>query len=183
MTSTLFFIALFFHLIFLIVGFGSVILIDLFGLLWMIKKVPLVKIVEVARVTQYTIWAGWFGLVASGLVLITQKGYLDNLTQIKLFFVVLLGLNGIFLHFRKKEMEQTVAMGKNALTQLQLFRASFNSFISQLGWWSAIIIGFAHRHIEHTINWPSQPILVMVVIILGLLILGSIGELIFKGKK
>lgn len=50
---------LFIHLISLIVGFGSVIVIDTFGFLWLLKKVKLTFVNRVANVTQPLIWIGW----------------------------------------------------------------------------------------------------------------------------
>src|SRR3989344_2543365 len=97
-----FYIALFIHLSSLIMGFGAVMVIDTFGFLWLLRKVTLETVVKVAHITQMLIWFGWVGLVASGLFLIIAKGYVDNLTQLKLFFVLILGLNGIALHFLKQ---------------------------------------------------------------------------------
>jgi hypothetical protein len=105
MDTPVFYIFLFLHLISLIVGFGAVFVIDTFGLLWLVKKVPITRVVSVARITQVLIWIGWAGLVISGTVLISIKHHIDSLTVIKLFFVLLLGLNGLYLHFTKKNFE------------------------------------------------------------------------------
>lgn len=58
---------LFIHLISTIVGFGAVIVIDVWGFLWIINKQKLSQVMSVARVTQILIWIGFFGLVLSGL--------------------------------------------------------------------------------------------------------------------
>src|SRR5258706_6829310 len=102
MNSLVFYIFLFVHLACLILGFGAVMVTDFFGLLWALKKVPLSTVGEVAHHTEKLIWLGWSGLVVSGVGLIVSKGYVDNLTMIKLFFVFMIGANGIFLHAIKK---------------------------------------------------------------------------------
>jgi len=80
MASLSFYIFLFIHLISLIIGFGSVIVIDVFGLLWVLRKVDLKLVDKVAGITQKLIWIGWGGLVLSGIGLISIKGYIDNLS-------------------------------------------------------------------------------------------------------
>lgn len=106
MDSTHFYIALFAHLVSLIVGFGSVLAIDTFGLLMLLRRQPLSQVKKVANATQVLIWAGWLGMAISGLNLIILKGCADNPTKIKLFFVIMIGLNGVFLHYIKKALDK-----------------------------------------------------------------------------
>ncbi len=180
MDTPLFFILLFIHVTSFIVGFGAVIVIDMFGSLWILKKVKLSQVNFVAGITQRLIWVGWTGLVLSGIGLILHKGYVDNLTMIKLFFVALLGLNGLFLHFIKKSTEH---IGDNdEMPALARFRITLASAISQMGWWGAIIIGFVHRHIAHTINTPSNPIMWIIGILLAIGAIALIGESLLRPK-
>ncbi len=162
MDTTIFYVALFVHLSCLILGFGSVMVIDTFGLLWLFKKAKMSFIMKVAETTQKLIWVGWSGMILSGLILITSKGYVDNLTKIKLFFVLMVGINGILLHRLKKWSEQ---IGDNPVPPRLFFRTMLSTAISQTGWWGALLIGFLHRHIEHTITWPANPYLWMFAII------------------
>lgn len=181
MDTTIFYIALFVHLVSLIMGFGAVMVIDSFGLLWLLKKVKLEFLRRVADVTQILIWIGWCGLVLSGIVLITIKGYIDNLTTIKLFFVFMLGLNGIFLHYLKQEIKKVEQ--SNKIKPIFKFRMFLASFISQLGWWGAMTIGFLHRHWQHNIAWPANP-WGYIIGIIGLIgIIGIIGELSLREKS
>ena len=181
MTEPIFYIALFAHLVFLIMGFGAVIVIDSFGLLMVLGKTRLDLVKKVADITQRLIWIGWIGMIASGLVLITMKGYVDNLTKIKLFFVVLVGLNGVYLHIIKKALGRYGSMKE--IPAIWKFRIGLASFISQMGWWGALFIGFVHRHIEHNIPWPANPWIVMVGIVSGLLALWIAGETAFRKKN
>ncbi|OGE81505.1 MAG: hypothetical protein A3H72_02760 [Candidatus Doudnabacteria bacterium RIFCSPLOWO2_02_FULL_48_8] len=174
MDSFVFYAFLFVHLVSLVTGFGAVIVIDTFGLLWVLKKRDLTAVNQVADVTQKLIWIGWFGLVFSGIGLITIKGYMDNLTWIKLFFVLMLGINGIYLHLLKKSL--VGAQASNIVSPIYKFRIGFASFISQLGWWGALTIGFVHRHWRHEINWPQTPAIWMSGIITFLIIIYVIGQ-------
>ncbi|MDQ3076797.1 MAG: hypothetical protein M3Q63_01975 [bacterium] len=182
MNTPLFYIALFIHIVSFITAFGAVIGIDFAGTLWMLKKIPLKTVSTIASVTQKLIWIGWIGLVLSGIVLIYHKGFIDELTWIKLFFVAMLGLNGIFLHFIKKS---TDALGDvNELPAKIIFRTALASTISQLGWWGAITIGFVHRHIEHYIPYPPHPwpLLIMIIILITICVAALIGESVTNKK-
>jgi hypothetical protein len=181
MDSTIFYIALFFHLAFLIVGFGSVLVIDTFGLMWLLKRKKLSEVTQTANLTQILIWIGWCGMIASGAVLIYLKGYVDNLTKIKLFFVLMVGFNGIYLHHIKKAMAKISDSEK--LPTLLLFRITLATIISQVGWWGAILIGFIHRHIAHDIPLPSNPYTYIFIISGIFLGAAAAGELAFRNQN
>ncbi len=181
MYSAEFYIALLIHLVSLIVGLGSVLVIDAFGVLWLTKRVTLVSVVKVANVTQELIWLGWFGLVFSGIPLILIKGSVDNLTLIKLFLVVLVGLNGLFLHHIKKRF-QSIVRYHGTVSPRDEFHIGFATLISQVGWWGAVIIGFAHRHIAHRMDWPENPWPYMITSIIVIITTFYAGETIFHGK-
>lgn len=151
-----FYVFLFVHLISLVTGFGAVIVIDTFGLCWLLSLfgVDIVLVKRVANITQRLIWLGFVGLIVSGIPMLVLKGHVDALTQVKLFMVLMVGLNGVFLHLIKKQMDSVVK--DTDVTPKLMFKISFASFISQFGWWSALTIGFLHRHWKHTIPWPAH---------------------------
>lgn len=174
MIISAFAIKIFIHIVSMIVGFGAVIVIDTFGLLWIIKKVKLSQVNFVANITQKLIWIGWVGLVLSGTALLWEKGFIDNLTWIKLFFVALLGLNGIFLHFIKKSSQHlTDDMEMPALIR---FRITLASTISQAGWWGALVIGVLHHEVSSRIDWPTNPFVWIISILLSIGIVALVGE-------
>jgi hypothetical protein len=181
MYTTNFFIALFIHLISLIIGFGAVLVVDTFGALMIFKKRSLETVRKVANVTQPLIWLGWTGMVASGIYLILVKGYVDNLTLIKIFFVFGIGVNGFFLHKIKKYL-QTVQTVED-ISPIFAFRIFVTSAISQVGWWGALIIGFAHRHIQHNIPWPENPWNYIAGIFFTFFLTWALGEAIIKFYK
>ncbi len=180
MDTTLFFVVLFGHLASLVLAFGAVLVVDVFGLLWMVRRKTLSEVFRVAGVTQALIWIGWFGLVATGIPLLIMKGLVDQLTLLKLFLVAMVGLNGLFLDRIKKAGEK-VPDGTTPPAGL-IFRMGLATAVSQLGWWGATIIGFYHRHVEHVIRWPRRPVLWMAGISLAIAAAYVAGALLFKGK-
>jgi hypothetical protein len=179
MNTPIYLILLFGHIISLIVGFGAVIVVDTFGLLWLLKwwGVDLGLVRRVAVITQRLIWVGFTGLVLTGLPMIIMKGAVSDLTKIKLFLVLMVGLNGIFLHTIKKSLD---ALGDNiiAVPARIYFRISLASGISQLGWWGATAIGFYNREVGVPMAWSEYyvPVIGLIVFVIG--ITWTVGELI-----
>lgn len=179
MYETQYYVVLFVHLISLIIGFGAVFVIDIFGLLWLLKwwGVDLNLVRRVASITQRLIWIGFIGLVLSGIPLLIMKGKVSDMTKIKLFLVVLVGLNGFFLHYIKKGLD---SLGENiqAVPAKYYFRIGLASGISQLGWWGASAIGFYNRHIGQPVSWTEYYIPIMGIIVFVIGMTWTIGELI-----
>lgn len=181
MEDTPFFIALMIHLFGLILGLGSVVVTDLFGLLWIFNHVKFPQIVRISAKTEKFIWAGWFILVGAGIPLIIIKGVIDNLMILKLFFVGIIAINGIFLHVIHKQLKKYIYV--DGVPKILMFRLILAISISQIGWWSAFVIGFLHRHVQTVINWPDYPYLVCFIILASFLAIWAIGESICKMKK
>jgi len=178
--SSSFFVALIIHLFGLILGLGSVLVTDLFGLLWILNHVRFPQVVRVSSKTEKFIWAGWLILVGAGIPLILIKGFVDNLMVVKLFFVGVIAVNGVFLHIIHKALERY--MHSENIPKIIIFRLTLAIVVSQLSWWSAFTIGFLHRHVESIINWPNHPYLVCSLILTGFLIIWGIGERIIKSN-
>ncbi|MGD2169302.1 MAG: hypothetical protein PVI40_03580 [Chlamydiota bacterium] len=181
MNTVPFFISLFFHIVGLVLAFGSVIVTDLFGLLWIFNRIRFPHLVSISNETKNFIWLGWVIMIMSGIPLIYLKGEIDNLMVIKLFFVALIGINGVFLH-KIHEKIQNYKKGEH-VPNITMFHLVLGLFISQLAWWCALAIGFVHRHIQSVINWPPFPFLVCISIAVGLIIIWKVGERVFNEKK
>jgi hypothetical protein len=181
METTPFFIFLFIHLCGLILGFGSVIVTDLYGSLWVLNRVRFPQVVRVSGVTEKFIWAGWGLMVLAGIPLVLLKGVVDNLMIIKLFFVILVGINGIPLHLLHKKVKG-YKEGDDIPT-IVMFRLMLLLLVSQLGWWSAMLIGFLHRHVQTIINYPDTPYLISGLILTAILIIWATGEMLLRAKK
>ncbi len=174
METAPFFILLFLHLAGLILGFGSVLVTDLYGLLWIRDRVRFRQLVHVSGITEKFIWAGWGLMVVSGIPLVFLKGEVDNLMILKLFFVVLIGLNGVALGLLHKRI-RGYSEGDHAPASV-LFRLALALGISQIAWWGAFLIGFLHRHVWTIIDWPDSPWLWLGAIAAAILALWLGGE-------
>jgi hypothetical protein len=181
MDTAPFYLLLFIHLASLILGFGSVLVTDLYGLLWIWDRLRFREVVRMSGVNARFIWIGWSGMVLSGVPLILLKGEIDQLMIVKLFFVALIGLNGIPLHFLQKKMEE---LGRGAAVPgVFMFRLTLSLLVSQLGWWGAMTIGFLHRHVWSVIEWPDRPWLVPTLIVVGFLLVWGGGEAFFRWRS
>jgi len=180
MESTEFFILLFFHLSFLILAFGSVLVTDLYGMLWIFDRLRFKRIVRLSGVTKKFILTGWFGMVITGIPMILMKGEVDQLMVIKIALVALVGMNGYPLHLMHEKIKEFKE--DDVVPAIHIFRLSLALTVSQAGWWGAILIGFLHRHVESVINWPEQPWLYIGLLIATFLTIWGAGELFFKQK-
>lgn len=128
-------VALFAHLACLVVGFGAVLTVDWVAILWVVGRVELLDVLRQAGGVHVPIWAGFGGLVLSGVVL--EPDVTSPVTQAKLGLVLLIGWNGLFamwLHSRLSADPGRFRLGVSAVT----------ASLSQLGWWGAMVIGFVN---------------------------------------
>lgn len=173
-------ILLFIHLVSLITGFGAVIVIDTFGLLWILGKVKMSFVTQVANITQRLIWLGYTGLVLTGIPLILMKESISGLSTLKIFVVLLVGLNGVYLHFIKKSMGQV--SDDMQVSSLNKFRITLATFVSQAGWWTAIVIGFLNNKLKTSAPVLENPFGIIIPVLIGVFFVLILGELIFRKK-
>lgn len=173
-------VLLFIHLVSLVIGFGAVIVIDTFGLLWLLKKAKLSFVQQVANTTQPLIWIGWSLLVLTGIPLLIMKGGVSGLSMIKIFAVLMLGVNGIYLHIIKKSMD---SINENSvMPALAKFRITLASFVSQVGWWTAIVIGFLNNKLKDSAPKVEDPFAIIILVSIVIVFIATAGELIFRKK-
>ncbi|MFC9292850.1 hypothetical protein ACFTWH_29965 [Streptomyces sp. NPDC057011] len=135
--STLHLAALFLHLACLVVGFGAVLAIDYYGLLWLSGRKALSEVVGFTAPLHVPVWAGLAGLIASGAFL--HPDLSSPLTCVKLCLVLALALNGVqagVLHRRLAALD-----GRPATRSLLAWGAA-SATVSQVAWWGAVAIGF-----------------------------------------
>lgn len=129
--------ALFAHLAALVLGFGGVLTLDWFGLMWMLRRQTLTTLVRVAQVVQTPIWLGLAGLTLSGMFLSPNTS--EPLVVVKLCAVLLVALNGLLaarVHDRLVALDGADPSARLLVTSLVV------AGISQAGWWTATIVGF-----------------------------------------
>lgn len=129
--------ALFGHLASLVVGFGAVLAVDWVGLLWALRRRELVDVLRAAHTAHLPIWAGYAGLVLTGMLL--SPDVTSPMTWVKLALVVVIGWNGLVA------MTLLVPLGEDPepsrARRLHLV-SGVSVVLSQLGWWGAMVIGF-----------------------------------------
>lgn len=172
---------LFIHLVSLILGFGAVLVIDTFGFLWLIKKVKLSFVNQVANTTQPLIWIGWTLLVLTGIPLIVLKGNISGLATVKIFAVLLVGLNGVFLHSIKKSMDGIT--DETIMPNIIKFRITLATFISQVGWWTAIVIGFLNNKLKADAPVIENPFGIIIPVLIGIILVYFVGEFVFRKNR
>ncbi|WP_203816975.1 hypothetical protein [Paractinoplanes ferrugineus] len=119
-------LALFGHLVSVVLGFGAVLLVDWFGLLWLAGRRTLDDVRRTAEGAHVPIWLGFAGLLGTGL-------FLGPPSPTKAFAVLLVGVNGVYT----ARLMPAMARGSRLLT-----RSLVATGISQLGWWTAVVLGF-----------------------------------------
>jgi hypothetical protein len=133
-------VALFVHLASLIVGLGAVLMVDWYALLWATEWRSPRDLRQIDVTLRVPIWAGLIGLLASGALL--QPDLDAPLTIVKLAAVLLVSLNGVAItqwtaylaRFPRK-------MRFASLPRKARFRFVAGAIVSQLAWWTAVIIG------------------------------------------
>jgi hypothetical protein len=129
-------VALFIHLISLVVGFGSVLAVDWYGLLSLSRRVTIGDVLLTAERLIPLTWLGLAGLAASGVLLKPDLG--SWLVVIKLCCVLGVGIVGVLALSTSRLMEQQMPTPTRSLIHRGIVLAG----LSQSFWWTAVIIGF-----------------------------------------
>jgi hypothetical protein len=125
--------ALFVHLASLVVGFGAVLTVDWVALLWVLRRRTLTEVLVTAGTVHVPIWAGYAGLVLSGVLL--EPALASSITQLKLVLVLLIGWNGLVATWLHHVLQGDVR-------RCLILVSALSATVSQLGWWGAMVIGF-----------------------------------------
>jgi hypothetical protein len=130
-------LALFAHLAALVLGFGAVLTVDWFGLMWLLGRHSLAAVIQVAHGAHAPIWLGLAGLTASGMVLSPDTS--SPLVVAKLIAVLAVAVNGLYA--RQVQQSMSAIPGPVPPRPL-LLRGALAVTISQAGWWTATVVGF-----------------------------------------
>jgi hypothetical protein len=133
-------VALFVHLASVIVGLGAVLMVEWYGLLWATEWRTVRDLRQIDITLKPPIWAGIIGLLASGALL--EPNLEAPLTLVKLGAVLVLSLNGVALTrwtTTLARFPRKVRFG--TLPRKARFRFVSSAIISQIAWWTAVLIG------------------------------------------
>lgn len=129
-------VALFVHLISLVVGFGSVLAVDWYGLLSLSRRVTIGDVLLTAERLIPLTWIGLTGLAASGVLL--KPDLSSWLVVVKLCCVLGVGVVGVLALATSRLMERQMPTPARSL----IHRGMVLAGASQCFWWTAVVIGF-----------------------------------------
>ena len=131
-------VALFVHLAALLVGFGAVLSVDWVAALFILGKRNFHEMLRAADNAAVPVWAGYAGLVLSGLLL--EPDLTSPVTIVKLVLVLVIGLNGVVALGLHR------ALGRGGADLRWMALGGMCATVSQLGWWGATLVGFLNAH-------------------------------------
>ncbi len=142
-------VALFIHLVSMAIGFGAVVVIDVYGILWLLGHRSLAELVDLDTAAHTVIAVGVGGLLASGIALQPDLG--TPLAWFKMLLVLALMLNGLAAQRMLVRLRRTLPpTTRGASIPWAAFQRGLTAaLVSQASWWGAIAIGFitnASRH-------------------------------------
>lgn len=136
-------IALILHILAMVLSFGAIMLVDWHGFLWLLGRRELSETIRLDGAATPLIWIGIATMLTTGAFLSPDLG--NPLTVVKLVAVLVLILNGIML---LPLMRRLVVMPPTTsfagLTAGHRIHMLSCLTVSQLSWWTAIIIGFVN---------------------------------------
>jgi hypothetical protein len=142
-------VALFVHLVSMAIGFGSVLVIDIYGLLWLAGRRTLTELVDLDTAAHTMIAIAVGGLLASGIAL--QPDLDTTPAQFKMLLVLVLMLNGLAAQRFLARLRRTLPPGTrgDSIPWAAFQRGLTAALVSQASWWGAIAIGFITNAARH----------------------------------
>jgi hypothetical protein len=142
-------VALFAHLVSMAVGFGAVVMVDVYGLLWLLGVRTLAEVVALARAAHAVIALGVGGLLGSGIAL--RPDLSTGLARLKLLLVLVLMLNGVATQRALHRLQARLPTDTRgaSIPWVAFQRVLFAALVSQSTWWGAIAIGFLTNSARH----------------------------------
>jgi hypothetical protein len=135
--------ALFGHLIFLVIGFGSVLAVDWYGLLSLFGWTTIGDVLLVAHRMTPMIWIGLTGLTITGAFL--QPELSSWWVVVKLCCVVGVGIVGVLALSTTRTLTRQMPTPARPMVERGMVLAG----ASQMCWWTAVIIGFITNQLSH----------------------------------
>jgi len=136
-------IALFGHLVSLLIGFGSVLTVDWYGLLFLFRVLPMRTVLLQAHRVTPLIWLGLLGLTVTGGLL--EPDLESPLVVLKLCAVFGVALVGVLALGSKRAMLRLDPVLPRSL----ILRGMVLTAASQSFWWTALVIGFITHQSRH----------------------------------
>lgn len=132
-------VAQFMHLACVVVGLGSVLAVDWFGLRWRLGHITLPAVVAVAGTLAVPIWLGLGGLLLSGMFL--EPDLTSPSVRLKIVMVAATGVAGTLA----LAISRRLSIPGRTPSRRLLRAAAAVVAMSQIAWWGAAVIGFLNR--------------------------------------
>jgi hypothetical protein len=135
-------IGLFVHLMSLVLGFGAVLVLDVYGAIALLGqgRGP-VEVARFAAGVDPMIWAGLAGLVVSGAALSPNVD--SPATWLKLAAVLIVAINGINAHHLCTSLTSLpTTLRLSELSTGLKARLLLTGAVSQAAWWTAILVDY-----------------------------------------
>jgi hypothetical protein len=131
------------HILALVLSFGTILVVDWLGLLWLLGKVQMHESGKLEAAAKPLIWGGLALLLVSGALI--DPDLTNPVTVIKLACVLVLMLNGLSI---APAMHQLLALPAHTrfgeLGRRLRLRLMVALSISQACWWMAVLIGLVN---------------------------------------
>ncbi|WP_374976145.1 hypothetical protein ACEYYH_20580 [Microbacterium trichothecenolyticum] len=132
--------ALFGHLASVIVGLGAAVLLEMSGLLWMLRRTSLDDLRRTEPPVTALAWLGIAGLFATGAFL--QPDLSQPLTAIKMIAVLVAAMNGVAMTRLTDQLDRLPGRVRfSALPATLRLWCVWSAVVSQSAWWTAVLIG------------------------------------------
>lgn len=128
------------HILALVLSFGTILVVDWLGLLWLLGKVEMHASGKLEATAKPLIWGGLTLLLISGALI--DPDLTSPVTVVKLASVLILMLNGLSI---APAMHRLLALPPRTrfseLTHRLRLRLMIALTVSQTCWWTAVLIG------------------------------------------
>ena len=134
---------LFGHLASIIVGLGATVLLEVHGVLWARDRQSLADLRRIEPSVSALAWIGILGLFASGAFL--EPNLDDPLTAVKMIAVLVVALNGVAMTRLTADLKRLPPGARFTSLPVRLrMWCIWSAMVSQVGWWTAVIIGMVN---------------------------------------
>ncbi|WP_231754866.1 hypothetical protein [Pseudarthrobacter sp. GA104] len=128
------------HILALVLSFGTILVVDWLGLLWLLGKMEMHESGKLEAAAKPLIWGGLALLLVSGALI--SPDLTSTVTVVKLVAVLVLMLNGLSI---APAMHRLLALPPSTrfseLTKRLRLRLLIALTVSQTCWWTAVLIG------------------------------------------
>lgn len=126
------------HILVLAIAYGSVVIVDVIGLFWLLGRIGRERMLALSKWAQPVIWSGLITMMISGALL--GPDLTKPLTKVKMVLVILLALNGLNLDSLRKRTKQL--SGQSFWDTPNNYKAwsIFSIALSQALWISIVIV-------------------------------------------